>query len=169
MGPSSHLRKENALPPRIESTETPDHEELLSLISQLDFSEINTVFPIRESEELKVYSEDCEGYLNIVEEVLRKFKERHTVTRAGLLDRRTPYSGRAFFITKDGFLIDRKKGLIELVKMFEVFALEYRHQYNEVTKTSVDRYNLKLTGYLVADMLSFIKAFNVENRSLSRD
>lgn len=119
--------------------------------------------------QVNVYGDNFQDYLSVITETQETFVKQFTVTRAKLLDERRAYSSSGFFVTKDGYLSDRRAVLAELLDAFEAFALEYQRQYPLLGKPKVVKYNLKLTAYLVGDMLTFVKALNVQSRSIPRD
>lgn len=167
--------RNNPLKPKKESLveiaepKTLPHEILLDLLNELDESRISRVLPLDTQEkQIIVYGNNYIDYYQATQVWRALLMKHHTLTRRDIIPLRMTYGAGDFFII-DGFFHNKREALSQLLSGFRDIAREMTLLHATVEKTSVDRYNLKLLGIIISDMLTFVEKLNLEPVHLPAD
>ena len=153
--------------PPVQPTE---HEKLLKLLDEFDVAQLRQGLSLDTAQTpVLVLGKSYEDHISALYAVKEVFVKQHTVTRAIVTAKRIAFPGSSYFSSNEGYLTDRRDVVVEVLLAFQDFAQEYQRQHNLPFKGSVVEYNLKLTGLLISDMLSFVKALDVKDRTVPGD
>lgn len=105
--------------------QSPAHEELAYLLAKIDVSQIRTYSSLDNTSGITVYGKNIEAHTTFIGEITAVIGKGKAVTRKKVRDAEQLYNDRDYFISQDGFIMDRHYSLEKLFLRIQLLVDAY--------------------------------------------
>lgn len=140
------------------------HERLIHSIENLDVSRVSRTRSLDTAQyPLAVLGNNYEQYIGALESLKATINKGHTLTRSELNKLRNVIDEGSFFISDQGYIIDRHECLRSLFKAFNEFAMVVQIMHASSDRSRMLKHNLSLSLVVIEDMNSFVNRLTYVN------
>lgn len=126
-------------------------------MAKLDVRSIRRIGSLDSDAGVRIFGENFQSTFAFLTELESLLKKNFTITRAFIADNRHVYRDDQFFISDDGFFLDRYESFSLIFEKMSSIAELFQELCAVQKPTNLQKYNRRLTQIVIDDMLYFVK------------
>lgn len=139
---------------------SPVHEELAYLISSIDISDIRLYDSLDNGSTLVIYGQNVEEHITFIGEMTALLGRGKTLTRKRVREAVVEFNERRYFISKDGFILDRHESFERLFLRLQLLVETYTKVANAPKPSMTDSHNLAIVETVLSESLTLVKSLH---------
>lgn len=139
------------------SPSTIPYEELDYILKDFDPAKVLAVRSLYRPNLVRVYGINIELHTQFLREITDLLEREHTIRRDVVRTARSVYDDYVFYVSEDGFIINRSSGYVGLKEALLDFIQVYRKMEIADKPSQLTRHNLTLCSVVMEDCLEFMK------------
>lgn len=148
-------------------TISPAHEELAYLLAKIDVSQIRTYSSLDNTSATTVYGKNIETHTTFIGEITAVIGKGKAVTRKKVREAEHLYNDRDYFISQDGFIIDRHFALERLFLRMQLLIDAYARLLASADDSITATHNRELVAPIIDNCLKMVKSIQLKPNGTS--
>lgn len=142
---------------------SPTHD-LIERLQTFEPAQIAPIHSLDNADSVIVYGKTVDEHIDFLTVILATAEKGHTITQRSVYAARVPYNDHSFFISADGYYINRAEFFRQWAALLSRYCEHHDMALANPQQTQLSKHNMNLFALVIADSLNMLKAVRYVNK-----